>query len=474
MNQVTASPSAWPRSFAMTYVIIAINVATYLIVASKGGATYENLLAFGAKENGLIAEGEVGRLFFPMFLHAGLLHLAFNMYGLYQVGRVLEVLAGPKRLFVLYIVSGITGNLSSFAFSRALSVGASGSLFGILLCLYVIEKYEERMSGNDDAPRRSGLGPLILINGIISFVIPNIDWANHMGGAIAGALMGMGLVMRHRFNLRRLRAAKFLGIETQVAKAPFFERERLYYFLLLLVNVGFACTVTRIGIAERSFGLGVKMVTESQTAFRSVTSLPQFSKVIGSPKAETYPETLIRSVANLHMAGYYAPAVRMYEVLVTLHSNGIGTPEFLSSSTLLLLQLALEAARNSQEVPEEFLTASQAPSSSEGTMAFDELCEKPAILFRALGFYELSGKLFECEYYLRIGDRVVAARTIESYWLADLQRDVVRFVNIAQALQTNELSPTELPKVLSPFSLPEKYREEPMVPDENEQDPRAI
>lgn len=430
----------------MTYLLVAANILTYIVLTMKGGPSYENLLLFGAKENGLVAQGELGRLFLPMFLHAGLLHLAFNMYGLYQVGRYLEILTGPRRLFVVYLVAGFCGNLCSFAFSQALSVGASGSLFGILLCLYVIERYEQRIRQGEFSTK-STLGPLIIINGMLSFVIPNIDWANHLGGAVAGTLMGLGFVMRHRLNLRRLQAAKFLGIETRIAKTPFLERERLYYVLLVVFCIGLAATEVRVGMAERAFGTGVKRASENTVTKRSVEMLKQFSTIVESENSEINPDRLKHLAYTLHAKKDFAAAIRVYQVALELASQSLGSEEFLSNDSLQGMEASMHAAYQSLEPDSNDL----AEAIDDSIKVSDDACAEGASLFRALGFYPLSAKLYECAYFQVPGSIDLAASTLESYWLADQRTDVVRFVNTVQALQTGEIRVTDLPSVIEPF-----------------------
>lgn len=172
----------------LTFVLIGINAIIYMMIQFQGGPTYENLLKYGAKENGLIAEGEIGRLFFPMFLHASPAHILFNMFALYQFGRVFEVLAGARNLFVTYVLGGLLGNAMSFALSRSLSVGASSSLFALLFALYVLERHQQKINLETTGIKtKTSLGPIIVINAIITFLIPNIDWASHLGVGSPGA-----------------------------------------------------------------------------------------------------------------------------------------------------------------------------------------------------------------------------------------------------------------------------------------------
>ena len=116
----------------MTIMLIVINIAMYLLMTVAGGSTNPNILIeFGAKDNALIAAGQIWRLFTPMFLHIGFQHIVLNMVTLYFLGMQIEYLFGPWRFLVIYLVSGICGNIASFAFTPAISAGASTALFGL-------------------------------------------------------------------------------------------------------------------------------------------------------------------------------------------------------------------------------------------------------------------------------------------------------------------------------------------------------
>lgn len=442
MNNDILTPAAIPRSFMMTYLLITINCFVYGLIQYAGGPTYENLLAFGAKENGLIAQGEVLRLFFPMFLHGGFLHLFFNMYGLYAVGRYLEALAGWRILIFVYLISGFIGNLFSFTFSDALSVGASGSLFGILLSLFVIEKYQERLSVELSLPaRNSTLGSVIVINAVITFVIPNIDWANHLGGAVAGVLLGFAIIMRHAQNLRILNAARFWGYTKQVGRRPFYKHETFYFVALVILAIGLSLQVLNVDLAEKARGLGLKYVTQNQTVRRDNEYMKQFQKALSSEKSETNPEHLTQVAVRLHELGYAYAAQYIYQVLLVFHSHRIGDENFLSVTNEHLIREALQVAAAQKPLPEPIKKAF--PLTDDYKSRTSEMlqtdCERPANMLSTLGFFELAGRLYECAYIISPTQLPLAAKTVEHYWLADRKDAFVRFLDLVRYLEENKI-----------------------------------
>ena len=76
--------------------------------------------------------GEYWRLFTANFLHIGLMHLAFNLYALYIVGTEVEMFYGPARFLVIYLLTGLSGAIASYAFTYGLSAGASTAIFGLI------------------------------------------------------------------------------------------------------------------------------------------------------------------------------------------------------------------------------------------------------------------------------------------------------------------------------------------------------
>jgi membrane associated rhomboid family serine protease len=118
-----------------------------------------------------------------MFLHASILHIAFNMYVLWAIGTPVEQYLGRIRYIGLYFVSGLAGSAGGLLQAPHTPIlGASGAIFGILGAMLIIEwQVTGRLAGQ--------AASLIAINLVISFVIPNISWGGHVGGLIGGILI---------------------------------------------------------------------------------------------------------------------------------------------------------------------------------------------------------------------------------------------------------------------------------------------
>lgn len=143
------------------------------------------LARWGMQPLAIALDGEWFRLVSSMFLHAGWLHIAFNMYVLYILGSPLERVLGHGRFLTLYMLSGIGGSVASYWFSavNTLSVGASGAIFGLMAAWIVIGRRLDR-----DVTQ---IIFLLGINVVLGFVIGGIDWRAHLGGAVTGAVVGL-------------------------------------------------------------------------------------------------------------------------------------------------------------------------------------------------------------------------------------------------------------------------------------------
>lgn len=174
-----------------TYVILIIQLVVFGWEIFKGGSqNIAALLVSGAKVNSLVAQGEWWRLITPIFVHIGWQHILINSLTLYFMGQQLEFLYGPLKFSIIYLLSGIGGNLMSFAFGsqNSISAGASTSLFGLFglyVALGIIFK-------NNQGIRQWSQQFLILIvfNLVADIFIGDIDIWGHVGGALVGFLVG--------------------------------------------------------------------------------------------------------------------------------------------------------------------------------------------------------------------------------------------------------------------------------------------
>ena len=171
-----------------TYVLMWISIAVAIGVAVDGVGLGRDVLASeigrqGALYGPLVGDGELWRIVTSGFLHAGLIHLLFNMYALYILGTMVEPVIGRLRFVLIYFVSLLAGSLGVLLVSPdAPTVGASGAVFGLMGAAIVIM----RSRGID--PMASGLPLWLGLNLVITFAIPNISIGGHIGGLIGGAL----------------------------------------------------------------------------------------------------------------------------------------------------------------------------------------------------------------------------------------------------------------------------------------------
>jgi membrane associated rhomboid family serine protease len=170
----------------VTKSLIAANFAIYLITASQGAginAPGGSLFAKWALFGPLVAHGDWWRLITAAFLHASVIHIGLNMYVLWIIGAPVEEYLGRARFLALYFVSGLAGSAGALVVTPlAVTVGASGAIFGILGALLIIEwQTTGRLAGNAMT--------WIVINLALSFVISNISIGGHIGGLIGGILV---------------------------------------------------------------------------------------------------------------------------------------------------------------------------------------------------------------------------------------------------------------------------------------------
>src|SRR5436305_13361764 len=149
------------------------------------------LIAFGAKDNDLILQGQYWRFVTPIFLHANLLHLGLNMLNLAVLGVFLERLVGHIRFLLIYVTTGIVSIIASFYFMpQEISVGASGAIFGMVGAYSVFVLMHRRAFRAGGIPILLWLVFVIGLNLSIGLFVANVDNYAHLGGLISGFLLG--------------------------------------------------------------------------------------------------------------------------------------------------------------------------------------------------------------------------------------------------------------------------------------------
>ena len=124
-------------------------------------------------------------------------YLAFNMYSLYIIGPQLESFFGKVKYLIIYIGSAICGNLLSMLFlaDNYVSVGASGAIFGLMGSLLYFGYHYRVYLGST---WKTNILPVIVLNLLISIMVPNIDLFGHIGGLIGGFLITIGLGIKYK------------------------------------------------------------------------------------------------------------------------------------------------------------------------------------------------------------------------------------------------------------------------------------
>jgi len=180
----------WIRYTRITAILIALSLIVSLF--SKFGSDFQlfHFLFISEYRQGLpeIMSGQLWRLFTPILLHFGILHIAFNMLWLYQLGSVIEQRQSIRRMAILVIITSILSNLAQFIWSGPLFGGMSGVVYGLLAYVWVQGKFNPRAG--------IGLDKNIAIMMLVWFVIcwlglvGNIANMAHTIGLISGAILG--------------------------------------------------------------------------------------------------------------------------------------------------------------------------------------------------------------------------------------------------------------------------------------------
>ncbi len=193
-------------------IAIAIGYVWELVVAGGPGDPFRgpsltDLFDAGGAFAPAIAAGQWWRLLTSVFLHAGLIHLAVNAYALFILGNMIEREIGRVAMLVAFLTTGTFASATSYAFGvgGAVGVGASGAVFG-LVGLVVAYNYLRRHNMLAQARLRYVLS-LLVINAIIGFSIPAIDWRAHLGGLVAGLVAGFAVDPSRPPAARRIAAA---------------------------------------------------------------------------------------------------------------------------------------------------------------------------------------------------------------------------------------------------------------------------
>ena len=153
------------------------------------------LIHGGNYANGFVSgvyTGDWYRLLTVALTHAGWLHLIFNMLALYSLGIPVEAFVGKFRFAIIFFGSLLAASATSIYFGpeNIYAVGASGAIYGLFGALFAI--------GKKAGANYQNIAGILLINLLMTFTIPGIDWRAHVGGLIAGVVITYPLIFRRR------------------------------------------------------------------------------------------------------------------------------------------------------------------------------------------------------------------------------------------------------------------------------------
>ncbi len=167
--------------------------------------SYVSLNLLGWADIRLMLAGNWWVLVTAVFLHGGILHILFNMLWVRDLGPQTEYLFGPHKMLVIFILSGIAGNLVA-VFTPLVAntflgtqmplvpvIGASGAVFGLMGAIIAFGKKRGGLFGRQ-LVRQMGMWALILI--VMGFLLPGVSNAAHIGGFIGGFIIGQILSIR--------------------------------------------------------------------------------------------------------------------------------------------------------------------------------------------------------------------------------------------------------------------------------------
>lgn len=184
-----------PKKPIITYLLVALMMIIFILmyVLGNGSLDTNTLYSFG----GLVKEGSFVRLFTSMFLHIGIIHLVMNMWALILLGKQTESFYGHFKTLIIFIFSGVVGNLLSVILmgSNTISAGASGAIFGLMGAILYFAINQRTYMG--EALKKEIL-PVIIVNLLFGFMLTGINMYAHIGGLIGGVLISTALGIKYK------------------------------------------------------------------------------------------------------------------------------------------------------------------------------------------------------------------------------------------------------------------------------------
>ncbi len=188
----------------VSFVLIGLNVVAYIAQLATEGQP-DSVFQRGAMQSYAVADGDYWRLLTAAFLHGSLLHIAFNMYALYLFGPFVEKALGTARFIAAYLTTAIASSVFVYWLENPLTptIGASGAVFGLFgMALLLLLRAKQDVTT---------LLVLLAINAVISLQ-GNISWQGHLGGFVAGCILGAAFAYAPRDRKQAVQVFVFAAV----------------------------------------------------------------------------------------------------------------------------------------------------------------------------------------------------------------------------------------------------------------------
>ncbi|WP_296404777.1 rhomboid family intramembrane serine protease [Psychrobacter sp.] len=206
------------RFAPITLLLLLSFIGLFVIQIASGvdinEPSLKSLLKWGANALPYTIGNEPWRLISSAFLHIGLMHLLFNCFAMYYFGQAAEVTFGSVKFLLLFLLSAVGGNLLNSYITwwqilhyngvPGVSAGASGGIMGIGMALLMVEllkKILPNFTANGSNTQLKSLAIIMAINLLYGFAVPGIDNAGHIGGAVTGAILAVGIMLAKRYSV---------------------------------------------------------------------------------------------------------------------------------------------------------------------------------------------------------------------------------------------------------------------------------
>ena len=187
-----------PKKSIVTYLLIAIMSVVLILMYTYGSGGIDSmsvrtLYDFG----GLIKNGSWIRLISSIFLHIGFIHFLMNVWSLNILGKQVENFFGHVKTFIIFMYSGIVGNLLSLILmdNNTISAGASGAIFGFMGALLYFSLNQRTYMGE---ALKNQILPVIIVNLLVGFMVPGINIYAHIGGLVGGIIISTFLGIKYK------------------------------------------------------------------------------------------------------------------------------------------------------------------------------------------------------------------------------------------------------------------------------------